>query len=111
MGTAHPAQRQLEIRAPADDSSLEADDDPPFPALFDLEHLDDRSTPPLDLVHDILVDVYCVFRGLLEECSVRDASNVGDALGILDGSGWGEDTSRDKVASQLLRDSGGDGTG
>jgi hypothetical protein len=92
-------------------SHLETNDDPPLPALFNLKHLDNRSTPPLDLIHDLLVDVNGVVRSLLEESSVRDTSDIRQSLGVLDGSGWGEDTSSDKVASELLRDGGRDGTG
>jgi hypothetical protein len=87
-------------------SHLETNDDPPLPALFNLKHLNNRSTPPLDLIHDFLVDIDGVVRSFFEESSVRDTSDICQSLGILDWAGWWEDTSSDKVASELLRDGG-----
>ena len=59
-----------------EECSLETDDDPPLPALFNLKHLNNRSTPPLDLIHDFLVDVDSVVRSLVEESSVRNTSDI-----------------------------------
>jgi len=58
------------------EDSLETNDDPPLPALFNLKHLNNRSTPPLDLIHDFLVDVDSVVRSLVEESSVRNTSDI-----------------------------------
>ena len=85
---------------------LESNNDPPFPTLFNLKHLDNRSTPPFDLIHDFLVNVDSVVRGLVEESSVGNTSDIRQSVGVLDGSGGWKDTSSDKVASELLGDGG-----
>ena len=59
VGTAHPVRVSdwpASLRS-SEMCSLETNDDPPFPALLDLKHLNHGSTPPLDLIHDFLVDV------------------------------------------------------
>lgn len=91
--------------------SLETNDNPPFPALFNLKHLNNRSTSPLDLVHDFLVDVDSVVGSFIEECGIRDTSNIRQSFGVLDGSSGWEDTSSDEVTSELLGNGRGDGTG
>lgn len=79
--------------------------------VLNFEHFDDRSITALDLVHDSLVHFKSVFARLFEERGVRNGSNVRCALGGFHGPRSGERASRDKVASELLRDGRRDGAG
>lgn len=88
---------------------LETNDDAPFAAVLDLEHLDDGTFSLLDLVHDALVNLEGVVAGLLEEAGVGDGPDLGRALFSLLGGLGRERAAGDEVASELLRDSRRDG--
>lgn len=109
VSSAHPASQCCPSTSKR--GSLKTNDNPPLSALLDLKHFNDGSTPPLDFIHDILVDSHGVVGSLFEESGIGDASNIRDSLFVLDGSRGRKDTSSDKVASELLRDSGRNGTG
>jgi hypothetical protein len=85
---------------------LESNDDSSLSAVLDLVHLDDGTGSSLDLVHDALIDIEGVLRGLFKEDGVRNGSDVGVTLSVLDRARSGEGASGDKVASELLGDGG-----
>ena len=93
-------------------SHLVTDDDPPLPALLDLEEFDHGSAPLPDLIHDVLVNLERLVRGLFEERPVRDGLDVDGFVGIERGRvGFGKDASLQKVASELLTRGRRDGSG
>lgn len=82
-----------------------------FTRVLNLEHLDDRSVTALSLVHDSLIHFKSVLARLFEESGIRNGSNVRGTISVFHGPRSGKGASRDKVASELLRDGRGDGTG
>jgi hypothetical protein len=102
-------QGRKELLGPA---HLVTDDDPPLPTLLDLEQLDHGPTPLPDLVHNMLIDLERLVRGLFQERPVRDGLDV-DRLVRVERRrvAFGEDASLQEVASELLTRSRGDGPG
>lgn len=93
-------------------SHLVPDDHPPLPTLLDLEELDHGPAPLPDLIHDVLIDLERLVRGLFEEGPIRDGLDVDGFVRVERRRvGLREDASLQKVASELLTRSRGDGPG
>ena len=91
---------------------LVTDDDPPLPTLLDLEQLDHGPAPLPDLVHDMLIDLERLVRGLFQKRPVRDGLDVDRLVRVERGRvTFGEDASLQEVASELLTRGRRDGSG
>jgi hypothetical protein len=87
---------------------FEPNNHPSLARSFYFEHFNHRAISALDAPHDILVDLQCVICGFLQEDLVRYSANVGFAIGTSRRWLIGEIALGDKIATELLRRSGGD---
>jgi hypothetical protein len=102
-------QGREELLGPA---HLVTNHDSPLPRLFDLEQLDDGSTPLPDLVHDVLVNLERLVGSLFQERLVRDGLDVDRFIRVERRRlRVGKDTSLEEVASKLLTRGRRDGSG